>query len=57
MQALAEGQVAFGVGTVQVEPVRVGEGGFVAAGGGQPQVQPGALGKVCLLYTSDAADE
>ena len=32
--ALAEGQVAFGVGTVQVEPVRLGERGPVAASGG-----------------------
>src|SRR5579871_851834 len=31
VQALAEGQVAFGVGTVQVEPVWFGEGCFVAA--------------------------
>ena len=36
VQALAEGQVAFGVGPVQVEPVRFGERGPVAAGGGQP---------------------
>jgi len=46
VQALAEGQVAFGVGPVQVEPVRLSEGGPVAAGGGEPQVQAGALGEV-----------
>ena len=39
MLALAEGQVAFGVATVQVEPVGLGERGFVPARGGQPQVR------------------
>jgi hypothetical protein len=46
VQALAEGQVAFGVGPAQVDYIRLAEGRGVPARGCQPQEQASPFGQV-----------
>jgi hypothetical protein len=46
VQALAEGQVASGVGPVHVEHIRLAEGRRILPRGRQLQEEPGPLGEV-----------